>query len=393
MEKAKRILIISSDTGLTEVLQICFKGWGYELFLLSAVPDSTDPVKRISPDVIVVDVYSATEGELAICRLLKDDFLTAFIPVITLINKRQLKTHLLNLKQGVDDFVIKPPDPLDLRVRIEMAARRSQYSFYASPLTGLPGGRIIEEAAGDRLRRNIPFSFGYMDIDKFKSFNDNYGYVRGDRVLMQTAYILYTCIKKFGAAGDFIGHIGGDDFVFITAPDCCQSVCREFIRAFDRIIPFYYTEQDRAQGFILAKDRTDKIKKVPLMSVSIAVVSNVSAAEFASIIAINERLAEIKRYIKSIAGSKFMVDRRSGGRGDACEPQVYTREDCSGGSRYRPLGQLLLEKRLLTVEQLDEALCMHWRRGVVFGDVLKELGLVRGEELDVVLAAQRGGET
>ncbi|MDD2703397.1 MAG: diguanylate cyclase, partial [Candidatus Omnitrophica bacterium] len=258
MDKAKKILIISSDESLKDVLQICFKGWGYGVFLLDSVPCSIDSIKRVSPDVVVVDVYSATKGELEICRLLKDDFLTAFIPVITLMNKRQLKTHLLNLKQGVDDFIIKPPDPLDLRVRIEMAIRRSQYSFYASPLTGLPGGRIIEEVAVDRLRKGEPFSFGYMDIDRFKAFNDNYGYVRGDRVLMQTAYMLYTIIKKSGAAGDFIGHIGGDDFVFITSPDTCRRICREFIQAFDRIIPFYYSETDRAQGFILAKDRTNK---------------------------------------------------------------------------------------------------------------------------------------
>jgi diguanylate cyclase (GGDEF)-like protein len=390
MEKAKKILIISSDISLKEVLQICFKGWGYGVFLLDTVPNSTDPIKQVSPDVIVVDVYSATKGELEICRLLKDDFLTAFIPVITLINKRQLKTHLLNLKQGVDDFVIKPPDPLDLRVRIEMAIRRAQYSFYASPLTGLPGGRIIEEAAVDRLHKNKPFSFGYMDIDKFKSFNDNYGYVRGDRVLMQTAYMLYTIIKKFGTAEDFIGHIGGDDFVFITHPENYQRICQEFIQTFDRITPFYYSEQDRGQGFILAKDRTSKIKEVPLMSVSIAVVSNVSAAGFTSIIAINERIVEIKKYIKNIAGSKFMVDRRSGGPGDCSEPRVYRREDCAAG-QYRPLGQILLEKRLLTVEQLDEALCIHWRRGVIFGEVLKELGFIRGEELDAILSAQQGG--
>jgi GGDEF domain-containing protein len=390
MEKAKKILIISSDTNLKEVLHICFKGWGYDVFLFDSVPGSTDPIKRVSPDVIVVDVYSATKGELEICRLLKEDFFTAFIPVITLINKRQLKTHLLVLKQGVDDFVIKPPDPLDLRVRIEMAIRRSQYSFYASPLTGLPGGRIIEEAAADRLQRRIPFAFGYMDIDKFKSFNDNYGYLRGDRVLMQTAYMLYTIIKKFGTAEDFIGHIGGDDFVFITNPDIYQRICQEFIQAFDRIIPFYYSGPDREQGYILAKDRTNTIQKVPLMSVSIAVVSNVSAADFTSIIAINERIAEIKKYIKNIPGSKFMVDRRSGGQRDPVEPQVYTREIVPAVP-YRPLGQILLAKGMITAEQLDEALCMHWRRGVIFGEVLKELGFVRGEELNALLGAQQGG--
>ena len=145
MREAKKILIISSDSQLRDVLKFCFDGWGYEVLVSKDPVSDIAPIKKASPDVIVVDVHTASTSQLEICRLLKDDFLTAFIPVITLINKRQLRSHLLNIKQGVDDYLIKPPDPLDLRVRIEMAMRRSQYSFYSTPLTGLPGGRIIEE--------------------------------------------------------------------------------------------------------------------------------------------------------------------------------------------------------------------------------------------------------
>lgn len=184
MENIKRVLIISSDRNLREVLNFCFDGWGYEVFLQDTPTHNITPIKKMSPDVIVVDVHSASKTHLEICRLLKDDFLTAFIPVITLINKRQLRAQLLNLRQGVDDYLIKPPDPLDLRIRIEMVIRRSQYSFYATPLTGLPGGRIIEEVLSERLKKEIPFSFGYVDIDNFKYFNDVYGYLKGDRVIM-----------------------------------------------------------------------------------------------------------------------------------------------------------------------------------------------------------------
>ncbi|MDD5668442.1 MAG: hypothetical protein PHE58_00215, partial [Candidatus Omnitrophica bacterium] len=166
----KRILLVSSDNALKQVLELCFKGWGYEVFLSESLFSDVEPVKRISPDVIVIDIYSASTPYLKICRLLKTDFLTAFIPVITIINKRQLKTHLLNLKEGVDDFVIKPPDPLDLRVRIEMVMRRAEYGFHTSPLTGLPGARIAEEAVTERLKNNSTFSFGYIDIDNFKYF-------------------------------------------------------------------------------------------------------------------------------------------------------------------------------------------------------------------------------
>lgn len=388
LDKIKKILVISSDKNLREVLNFCFDGWGYEVYS----DDSHDPdithIKKISPDVIIIDVHSASRAHLEICRTLKDDFVTAFIPVIALINKRQLRTHLLNLKQGVDDYLIKPPDPLDLRVRVEMAARRSQYSFYASPLTGLPGGRIIEEVLNERIKTGDPFSFGYLDIDSFKYFNDAHGYLKGDRAIMETAYLLYTTIKKFGNDRDFIGHIGGDDFMFITSPDKFKEICHNFILMFDKVTPFLYSQEDRSRGFILARDRTRKMKKVSLMSVSLAVVNKDTSSELNSTIQINERLAEIKRFLKDIEGSKFMEDRRNCKTGEFLGPQIYKRSDLLTDS-YRPLGQILLERSFISPEHLDEALNIHWRRGILLGEMLKELGFVKEEELADALKSQK----
>ncbi|MDD5654602.1 MAG: diguanylate cyclase [Candidatus Omnitrophica bacterium] len=386
MEKAKKILIISSEKNLSKVLNICFTGWGYKVHVLDTAVRDITQIKKISPDVIVVDVHSANKANLEVCTLIKDDFITAFIPVITLIDKRQLRMQLLNLKQGVDDYLIKPPDPLDLRARIEMAIRRSQYSFYASPLTGLPGGRIIEEVLKERMKNSAAFSFGYLDIDNFKYFNDSYGYLKGDRIIMQTAYTLYTIIKKFGNSSDFIGHIGGDDFVFITTPQAYKDICHNFILAFDKIIPFHYSSQDRKQGFVLARDRTHKMKKISLMSISIAVVNRDKTNEYHNLIEMNERIAEIKQYLKNIPGSKFMADRRETNSGDYLNPIIYKKEEFRRAS-YKPLGQILLEKNIISAEQLDEALSIHWRRGIIFGEILKELGFVKEEELEKALSA------
>ncbi len=387
MEDTKKILIISSDKKIREVLNFCFDGWGYEVFLLDNIAIDISYIKKISPDVIVADVHSVKKSQLEICHILKDDFTTNFIPIITLINKRQLRNQLLNLKYGVDDYLIKPPDPLDLRVRVEMAIKRSQLNFYASSLTGLPGGRVIEEVLKERIKKNEPFSFGYVDIDSFKYFNDVYGYLNGDKVIIQTAYMLYSVIKKFGNKNDFLGHIGGDDFVFLTTPDKFKAIAENFIKTFDSIIPFHYSLVDRQNGFVVARDRTHQIKKIPLMSVSIAIVSKLSPDDPLNMIEINEKVAEIKRYLKSMPGSKFMPDRRNASSEGLLSPQ-HVKKEVNRLNRYKPLGQILLDRKSILPEQLDEALKIHWKRGLMLGEVLKEMGLVKDRELKEALSMQ-----
>lgn len=387
MTSVKKILIISSDRNLKDILNFCLDGWGYEVFLQdSSRQQDIEPIKKISPDAIVIDVQSARKDQLNICRLLKDNFATAFIPVITLINKRQLRAQLLNLKQGVDDYLIKPPDPLDLRIRIEMVIRRSQHSINASPLTGLPGGKILEDVLREKLKGGGQFSFGYLDIDNFKYFNDVYGYQRGDRVILHTAYMLFNTLRQFGNADDFISHIGGDDFAFISTPDKYEKICRNFIQTFDNVVPFHYSPQDREQGFLMARDRSRKIKRIPLMSVSIAVVNKDASVVLKNTIQINERIAEIKRYLKTLPVSKFMADRRDVKLAKYKKPQINEKND--NHKAYKPLGQILLEKNIVSYEQLDEALTIHWKKGVVLGEMLKELGFINDESLQQALLTQ-----
>ncbi len=384
----KRVLIISSDKNLRDTLHFCFDGWGYEVFLQDTLGSDIEHIKKISPDVIVIDVQAARKSQLEICRILKDDFATCLIPIITIIKKRQLRQQLLNIRQGIDDYLIKPPDPLDLRIRIEMAIKRSQYSFHSSALTGLPGGRLIEETLKEKIKQGGTFSFCYLDIDNFKSFNDAYGYLKGDRVIMNTAYMLYTTIRTFGRSSDFIGHIGGDDFVFITGLDKYKKISEDFIQLFDKIVPFHYNKEDRERGFIITQDRAHNIKKIPLMSLSLATVNKTKDLEFKNVIEINDRVAEIKRYLKKMPGSKFMVDRRNHKAQEISGPQ-FNQEKIS--KSYKPLGQILVDKKIITPEQLDEALKVYWRRGVVLGEILKGMGLLDEKELTQALRLQKGG--
>jgi diguanylate cyclase (GGDEF)-like protein len=387
MAKVHKVLIITEDRELTTVMDFCFDGWGYEVFFEESKKADISRIVRIAPDIVVVDAHSADKDRLEICDILKTDLSTAYIPVIVLMDKRQLRRELLKLQQGVDDYLIKPPDPLELRIRIEMALKRSQHSFYANPLTGLPGGIIIEDELTRRLGSGKDFAAGQVDIDNFKSFNDRYGYIQGDRVIMQAAYMLNTAVKRWGNRDDFIGHIGGDDFVLITTPEKYNELCKNFVCMFDTITRFHYSPEDRASGYIVAKDRSNRIKKTPLMSVTIALVLKNSPEEINSLIELNERIAEVKQYLKKIPGSKYMADRRIMKKNDHLQVQIFTNDE-SITDGYKPLGQILLERNLITPAQLDEALKVHWKRGELLGEVLKEMGFVSGETLAGALSAQ-----
>ena len=385
--KIRRILIVSDNNDLRKTLGFCIDGWGYEVcFDDSLHPEITGMIK-VEPDVIIMDFSSGTKSKLEICDMLKSDFSTANVPIIVLVDKESLRKKLLDLRHGVDDYLINPPDPLELRIRIEMALKRSQHSFYANSLTGLPGGIVIEETLKEKIASGKPFVTGHVDIDNFKSFNDKYGYLKGDRVIMQTAYMLGTTIRSMGNKDDFVGHIGGDDFVIITTPEKYNAVCQHFICMFDTIIPVHYYPEDRKRGYIVTKDRMHKLRKLPLMSVTVALVMKNSSRDVKNIIELNERISEVKQYLKTISGSKYLADRRIVEKNDHLQVKVFSNDE-SIASNYKPLGQILLEKKVITIEELDKALKIHWKRGVLLGEILKDLGYVSEEDLLGALSCQ-----
>lgn len=389
MENPKHILCISWDSDLIEIISFCLEGWGYLFSSLGKDNLDLAQIKKREPDLIIIDLASPRKELLEFCEKLKEDFITASVPLIILIEKRQMRSYLLKLKQGIDDYLIKPPDPLDLRVRIEMALRRTQYSFYTNSLTKLSGGRIIEEKLKEKLLNKEKFSFGYIDIDNFKYFNDKYGYLKGDQVITQTAYILAETVRNFGNRTDFIGHIGGDDFVFITTPDKEQIIAQEFIYQFDRLIKLHYSPEDRERGYIITRDRTNQERKIPLMSVSIAIVNNKDRS-FNNILQINEAVAGIKTFLKKRKGSNFMIERRGTVDFQKIEKKKLPSLKTPTGSPHKPLGQILLERGMIDALTLDSILQVHWRKGIPLGEILKDRGILEENLLRQLLLQQSG---
>jgi GGDEF domain-containing protein len=179
----------------------------------------------------------------------------------------------------------------------------------ASPLTRLPGGIAIENLLRKRLAANAPMAFCLLDIDNFKSFNDRYGYARGSDVIQATARIIEEVVAGDATDDEFVGHIGGDDFVIITTPDRCTRICSAVIEEFDKAAPNFYSPEDRARGYIMGKTRQGQTLAFPIVSLSVAVVTNTNRT-LTNHLEVGELAAELKDYAKSIPGSIYVMDHR-----------------------------------------------------------------------------------
>ena len=374
----KRILFAEHESLISEIIAPILRGKGYEVDVATDRNSILKVLSESHPDLIVVDASLAGEDGFKICKMLKDDFTTAYIPIILLIDKIQLRSKILEIEHGIDDYLIKPPDPINLEIRIEMALRRNEHQVRASSLTRLPGNKEIDKVIRERIHSNL-FSFAYIDIDNFKYFNDAYGYFKGDAAIIQLAHIVSSVVKGLGNEDDFVGHIGGDDFVVISTPEREKAIASKIIEEFDRLIVFHYNKEDRLSKFLMLKDRMGKLRNVPLMSISIAVVNN-EKRNIKNIIELTEISSEIKKYLKSLSGSNFLVNRR------------FTEKEIQKNEPNRifdkPLGQMLLDKELITEEQLSEALRRHWLTAQRLGQIVVNMGLISREDLEKTLISQ-----
>jgi diguanylate cyclase (GGDEF)-like protein len=180
----------------------------------------------------------------------------------------------------------------------------------ASPLTRLPGGIAIEEILKKRLQDGYPVAFCLLDLDNFKSFNDRYGYAKGNEIIRETAKIIETAVAKYGTINDFIGHIGGDDFALITTTGKYNAICNSIINEFDKKIVNFYDTEDLENGYIIGKTRQNQEMKFPIMTISIAVITNQDGKGRYSHVKFGEIAAELKEYAKSLSGSVCIVNRR-----------------------------------------------------------------------------------
>jgi GGDEF domain-containing protein len=239
---------------------------------------------------------------------MKGDSYTGIVPCIILASDSD-EAFAAAFDAGADEVVRSGVPEAETMTRLNVMLRRSDRDLFVHPSTRLPGAVEIELEVQRRLAAGVLFAMCYADLDHFKEFNDRYSYYDGDRVIRILAQILHDVVKGLCTEGGFVGHIGGDDFIFIIPVECVNEVCAEIIDVFDTLIPYQYSEQDRRAGYFFGKDRRGQLHRVPLMTLSIGVVTN-ERRHFTHAAQVSELATEMKSYAKTLSGSVYSVDRR-----------------------------------------------------------------------------------
>jgi diguanylate cyclase (GGDEF)-like protein len=303
------ILVADDDPRILQLLNIVLERAGYGVVLAQDGSEAVRLAQILVPDMILVDIMMPHMDGFEVCRQLRNDTRTSHLPIVMLTSRSAVGDKVTGFESGADDYVTKPFDLDELLARIRALLRRAGELPVKSPLTGLPGNRLLREELRHRLQSAASFALLYIDLDNFKAFNDAYGFLRGDEVIQLLADLIDETVAAEGDVGDFIGHIGGDDFAVITNPDRLEDICQTLIDRFDGTIPSLYDEEDRERGYLRGYDRHGVPHRFPLMTISIGVVTNAANTD-PDPDSLSRTAAEMKQYAKQLAGSRYAVDRR-----------------------------------------------------------------------------------
>ncbi len=288
-----RLLIVEDDIDISTMLKIYFSGLGYDVDTAMRGSDALEKTRHALPHLIVLDIMLPDIDGYEVCRHLRTNTRTSHIPVIFLTQKDERSDRLQGLELGADDYITKPFDIEELKLRVQGAIRRSERESLTDPRSGLPAGRLIEEQLR-KIIRETGWAFLDMRINHFEPFKDVYGFVAGDDVLRFAGMLIGEVLDEMGTPADFVGHAGGDNFIIITTEGASNGVRSRLKERFAEEVQSHYNFIDRQQGFILAPGTDGQSEQFPLMTLAIGLVSP-SQSSFADIREITELAAEARR--------------------------------------------------------------------------------------------------
>ncbi len=308
--RQQRGILLSPDPELAALFKSLWDAKDVEWTVIGQGRRAMEVIFNEPPDILVVDNRLEDIPSLEVAGIVKSENVYRQLPVILCLDREDLDKSWNWNEIEADDFLVRPFSPREARERVHLTLCRASRAMDANPLTKLPGNTSIISRIQDLIDRKDDFALAYCDLDHFKSFNDKYGFSRGDEVLMMSARVIVNTIRSFPGIKSFVGHVGGDDYVFIVPAEIAEEACKRVVAAFDDIVPHFYDAEDRERECIISTDRQGEVRTFPLMAVSIAVVFNTGGRlkhyGEASAIAMG-----LKKKAKENPKSSYVLDRRA----------------------------------------------------------------------------------
>jgi DNA-binding response OmpR family regulator len=306
-EQPPSVLVVDDELDLCRILETMLREDGYRATCVGSGAAALALAQKQSFDLIILDLLLPDLDGFAVLGALRARPATALTPIILLSARDSAPEKVRGLQLGADDYVTKPFSAAELLARVRAALRRRELEGGANPSTRLPGNVAIERAIRRRIENNLPFAVCYTDLDNFKAYNDTYSFLKGDAVIQQTAHVLLTAVEQLGNLDDFVGHIGGDDFIVITTPDRAERICARAIADIDALSPLLYDPETRRRGYIDAVDRHGRRARYPFVSISFGIVSS-AVRPIVHVAEVAQRSVEPKKRAKAIPGSVYVIE-------------------------------------------------------------------------------------
>jgi len=304
-----RIVVADDQFELLSLMKDALEMEGYDVRTASDGEEALSVIRSDPPDIAIVDLWMPRKDGFEVCADLKSDAALQHMPIIILSGAGSRDKKIEGMELGIDDFVTKPVELAELMARIRMILRRSQKDLDANPLTRLPGNVSIQRRISETLATQKPLAVLYLDLNNFKAYNDAYGFEAGDQVIKATAQLIVRCVKASGEGKDFVGHIGGDDFIVVSEPARMEALAMTLVAEFERAAPAFHRDEDRARGKIVSKDRQGNAVEFPLVSIAIGVCHN-ALKPLTSYAQVSQIGTELKKYAKRLPNSRYVLDRR-----------------------------------------------------------------------------------
>lgn len=249
-----KILIVEDDLDVAEMLNAYFRVQGYEVFTVNWGEDGVRAAQTVLPDLLILDIRLPDIDGYEVARRVRTDRRTNEIPIIFLTEKRERIDRLQGFEVGADDYITKPFDVQELRLRVRNALKRVSQGSLTNPVSGLPEGPLVEERLSEVIHKS-GWALLHISINNLDSFREAYGFVASDDVLRAISLMIHNTMKETGSPEDFLGHMSPTNFAVVISPSNLAPFQERIKSRLEQSLDYFYPIKDRE----LASQRQDRL--------------------------------------------------------------------------------------------------------------------------------------